>query len=97
VIEVTSFIERLGNERTFADCLKAKGLIVAGNKSDQATIYQLQAIGNFANRVYFDCTGTNLQICQQQGIEVVPTLFYNGLNYTGAKSREWISSLTGCA
>ena len=97
VIEVTSFIERLGNERTFADCLKAKGLIVVGQKSDPATIQQLLAIGNFANRVYFDCTGTNLQICQQQGIEVVPTLFFNGLNYTGAKSREWISSLTGCA
>lgn len=96
VIETTSFIEKLGKEKNFAECLKTKGLFVVGQKTDPSTIQQLLVIGNFASRIYFDCTGTNLQVCQQQGITVVPTIFYNGMNYTGIKNREWLTSLTAC-
>jgi hypothetical protein len=96
VIEVSSFIERLDSERGFADCLKAKGLVVAGQKSEPNTAQQLLVIGNFANRVYVDCSGTNLQACQQMGINEIPVIFYNNLNYTGVKSKEWLQSLTGC-
>jgi len=67
-----------------------------GQKTDPSTIQQLLVIGNFASRIYFDCTGTNLQVCQQQGITVVPTIFYNRMNYTGIKNREWLTSLTAC-
>jgi hypothetical protein len=96
VIEVSSFMERLDSERSFANCLKARGFVVVGQKSEPNTVQQLLTIGNFANRVYFECSGENLQACQQIGIQAIPTIFYNKMNYTGVKSREWIESLTGC-
>jgi hypothetical protein len=95
-IEISSFIDQLGKERGFADCLKAKGLVVVGQKSEPNTLQQLMIIGNFANKVFFECSGDNLQICQQSGIQAIPTIIYDRLNYTGVKNREWIASLTGC-
>lgn len=96
VIEVSSFMDKLDKEKNFADCLKARGLVVVGQKSEPNTLQQLMVIGNFANRVYFECSGDNLQICQQSGIQMIPTIIYNKMNYTGVKNKEWLQSLTGC-
>lgn len=96
VIEVSSFMERLSREKDFAECLKTKGFIVFGQKSEPNTLQQLLEIGNFANRVYVDCVGANLEACVQLGISEIPTIVYNQMNYTGVKTRAWVESLTGC-
>jgi len=96
VIDVADFNSRLVKERDFAECLKTKGLIVLGQKSEPNTLQQLLIIGNFANKVYVECSGANLQACQQLGIQMIPTIIYNKMNYTGVQTREWIESLTGC-
>ncbi|MCX6818173.1 MAG: hypothetical protein NTU57_04940 [Candidatus Aenigmarchaeota archaeon] len=96
VIEISSFMETLDKEKNFADCLKEKKFVLFGQKSEANTYQQLLVIGNFANKVYFDCTGTNLQACQQIGISTIPVIFYNGQNYTGVQTRASIESLTGC-
>lgn len=95
-IEVSGFMERLEREKSFAECLSGKGFLVLGQSSEPNTVQQLLVIGNFANKVYVDCTGANLQACQQIGIERIPTTLYQQQNYTGIKTREWIESLTGC-
>ena len=96
VVEVSSFMERLSKERDFADCLKARGFIVFGLKSQPETLQQRLVIGNFVNKVYVDCVGANLEACVQLGIQEVPTIVYDRMNYTGVKTREWVESLTGC-
>lgn len=96
VIEVSGFMDMLSKEKGFAECLGSKGFIVFGQKSEPSTLQQLLEIGNFANRVYVDCVGANLQACQQLGIQQIPTIVYNRMNYTGVKTRGWIESLTGC-
>ena len=96
VIEVSSFMERLSREKGFAECLKTKGFIVFGQKSEPNTLQQLLEIGNFANRIYVDCVGANLEACVQLGISEIPTIVYNQMNYTGMKTRAWVESLTGC-
>lgn len=96
VIEISGFMQRLDKEKSFAECLKVKGFVIAGQQSEPNTYQQLLIIGNFASKVYFDCTEANLQVCQQLGIQTIPTIFYNNMNYTGVKSREWVESLTGC-
>lgn len=96
VLEVSGFMERLSKERDFAECLRTKGFIVFGQKSQPETLQQLFEIGNFANRVYVDCIGANLEACLQLGIQEIPTIVYNQMNYTGVKTRGWIEGLTGC-
>jgi hypothetical protein len=96
VIEVSSFMERLEREKDFAGCLKTKGLLVFGQRSEPNTLQQLLLIGNFANNVYVDCVGANLQACQQLGIQEIPSIVYQDNIYTGVRSVEWIESLTGC-
>jgi hypothetical protein len=96
VIESAGFAERLTREKDFAECLFGKKLLVFGVSNEQNTAQQLLEIGNFATKIYVDCVGTNLQICQQVGIQTIPTIVYEGRNYTGPVTRNWISDLTGC-
>jgi hypothetical protein len=96
VMEVSVLTERLGKEKGFAECLKEKGMILFGQGSEPNTLQQLLIIGNFANRIYVDCVGANLQACQQLGIQEIPSIVYQNNVYTGVKSAEWIEGLTGC-
>jgi len=96
IMEISAFTERLGKEKKFAECLADKKFLVLGQKNEPNTFQQLLIIGNFANKVYVDCSGANLQACQQIGITEIPTILYNRMNYTGVKTLDWIESLTGC-
>jgi hypothetical protein len=96
IIEVSGFMERLDKEKNFSECLKAKNFLVLGQKSEPNTLQQLLIIGNYANKVYVDCVGANLQACQQIGVQEIPTILYNRMNYTGVRERAWIEALTGC-
>lgn len=96
VLEVSVLTERLEKEKGFAECLREKGMIVFGQRSEPNTLQQLLLIGNFANNIYVDCVGANLQACQQLGIQEIPSIVYQDKIYTGVKTVEWIGSLTGC-
>ncbi len=96
IMDVSETLVRLEREKDFAECLSSKGLIVFGQKSEPNTVQQLLTIGNYANKIYVDCTGANLQACQQLGIQQIPSIVYNNQIHTGVKSLEWIESLTGC-
>jgi len=96
VMDVSDTMKRLEREKDFAECLRAKGFLIFGQKNEPNTLQQLLAIGNYANKVYVDCVGANLQACQQLGIKTIPTIVYNRMNYTGVKTRQWIETLTGC-
>jgi hypothetical protein len=96
IMEISAFTETLGKEKEFAECLADKKFLVLGQKNEPNTFQQLLIIGNFANKVYVDCSGANLQACQQIGITEIPTILYNRMNYTGVKTLDWIESLTGC-
>jgi hypothetical protein len=95
-MEVSDIMAKLEREKDFAECLSSKGLLVFGQKSEPNTVQQLLEIGNFANKVYVDCVGANLEACVQLGIKEIPTIVYNQMNYTGLRQRAWIESLTGC-
>ena len=96
IMDVPETMTRLGKEKDFAECLSSKGLIIFGQKSEPNTLQQLLVIGNYANKIYVDCTEANLQACQQLGIKEIPSIVYNNQIYTGVKSLEWIESLSGC-
>ena len=96
IMDVPETMTRLGKEKDFAECLSSKGLIIFGQKSEPNTLQQLLVIGNYANKIYVDCTEANLQACQQLGIKEIPSIVYNNQIYTGVKSLEWVESLSGC-
>lgn len=95
-MEVSDIMARLEKENNFAECLRTKGFLVFGQKSEPNTAQQLLEIGNFANKIYVDCVGANLEACVQLGVQEIPTIVYNQMNYTGLRQRAWIESLTGC-
>lgn len=92
-----AFLEKLTKEKAFAECLADKRLLVFGQSGEVNTQTQLQILGSFARKVYVDCVGTNLQLCQQIGITQVPTTVYNNTPYIGVQPLQLYEQLTGCS
>ncbi|MBI2676322.1 MAG: hypothetical protein HYX24_07725 [Candidatus Aenigmarchaeota archaeon] len=86
----------LANQSAFADCLFNKQLRVFGLSSDQGTQAQLQALGAFSGRIYVDCGGQNLAICQQINITQVPVIFFNKNLVQGPQARGWFEQNVQC-
>ncbi len=95
IINMNSYKITLTNDKQFSQCLSDKKLFVFGAANDQASLLQLQVLGAFSGRVFFDCAA-NLEVCQQLGIQSVPTVIYNNQNYTGLYTLRFFENLTGC-
>jgi hypothetical protein len=85
----------LVNQSAFAQCLADKQIRVLGLSTDAATQTQMQLLGAFATRVYFDCGGQNAAICQQLNITKVPVIFYNNQLAQGPLDLSWFENI-GC-
>jgi hypothetical protein len=96
IINTENYKTNLESQKNFIECMKDKKLLIFGQSNEPNTIQQIQLLGNFAYKVYVDCLGANLQVCQQMGIEQIPTIIYEQKSYTGVKTIEWFESLTGC-
>jgi hypothetical protein len=96
VIRTDDYQVRLEKEKAFADCLKEKKLLVFGQSNEQNTVNQLMILGNYGYKVYVDCTGANLQACQQLGITQIPTIALESKVYTGVHDLAWFEQTTGC-
>ncbi len=86
----------LANQSAFADCLFRNQVRVFGLSSDQSTQAQLQALGAFSGRIYVDCGGQNLAICQQLNITQVPVIFFNKNLIQGPQARGWFEQNVKC-
>jgi len=81
----------------FAKCLTENGATIYVSKYCGHCEHQKEMFGEsfeYVNSV--ECT-ENQELCQQMGIEGVPTWIINGKSYTGVQSFETLSSLTGCS
>ncbi|MBI2578168.1 MAG: hypothetical protein HYW26_00500 [Candidatus Aenigmarchaeota archaeon] len=96
-VNTQAFLERITKEKSFAECLAGKQLLVFGQINEVNTQAQLQVLGSFYRKFYVDCTGANLQLCQQVGITQVPTTVYNNTPYIGVQALQLYEQLTGCA
>ncbi|MBI4018096.1 MAG: hypothetical protein HY368_00630 [Candidatus Aenigmarchaeota archaeon] len=95
-VNTQALLDRVTKEKAFAECLAEKQVLVFGQSSEVNTQTQLQVIGSFYRKVYVDCTGANLQVCQQVGITQVPTTVYNNTPYIGVQTLQLYEELTGC-
>lgn len=96
IINLEDYKKRLNNEKNFTNCLRDKGLVIVGQSTNLETMRQLNTLGAFSNRVYFDCVGDNLQKCIDIGITTIPTIIYSGQNFSGVKDLAFFEGLTGC-
>lgn len=96
IIVTEDYRVELERERTFADCLKEKGVLIFGQSTEPNTLSQLNVLGNYAYKVYVDCIGTNLEVCQQLGVTEVPTIVMGNSSVTGVHSLEWFEQISGC-
>ena len=85
----------LVNQSAFAQCLADKQVRILGLSTDAATQTQLQLLGAFSARIYFDCGGDNLAICQQLNVNQVPVIFYNNQLIQGPQNLDWFEGI-GC-
>ena len=86
----------LKNQSAFAQCLADKQLRIIGLSTDAQTQAQLQVLGAFSARLYFDCGGDNLAICQQLNISTVPVVFYNNQLVQGPQNLQWFEQNLDC-
>lgn len=87
----------LTNQSAFAQCLFDKNVRIFGLANDPATQAQLQALGAFSVRIYVDCAGANLAVCQQLNITQVPVIFSNNQLVQGPQNTQWFVQNTGCS
>lgn len=97
IINATGYTAQLGKERTFVECLASNGLGVAGVSTDANTVAQMQQLGNFGYKIYVECSGANLQVCQNAGITEVPVVIHNNTLYPGVRPVSFLQGLTGCS
>jgi hypothetical protein len=96
LLDAERYKTSLSNNKDFITCLSGKGLRVVGQSTNNYTLAQMQLLGSFGYRIYFDCVGDNIQTCQQLGIKTVPSVIYNQTLYEGIKPVEWFEQATGC-
>jgi hypothetical protein len=94
IAKTDEYKKSLQTDKEFVQCLSDKSLIVLG-ANDQASLLQLQVLGQFSSRIYFDCS-SNVEICQKIGVESVPSLFYDNVTYPGVQTLSFVEELTGC-
>ena len=88
--------ENSNNLDKFAKCLTDKGAILYASKYCVHCKNQKELFGDslkYINQV--ECT-ENQELCENKGIQGVPTWIIDGKSYVGVQSLETLSSVTGC-
>lgn len=96
LVNSESYLSFLNIEKNFAECLQTKGVRILGQTNDTATLQQLQALGNYAYKVYVSCDGANEAQCKQIGVTKYPTTVYNSTAYTELYTAAFYVQLTNC-
>jgi len=86
----------LTNQSSFANCLYNKNVRILGLSTDQGTQLQLQVLGAFSGKLYIDCGGQNLALCQQMNITNVPVIFVANQIVPGPQPESWFEQNLGC-
>ena len=87
----------VSNLDNFAKCLTENGATLYASQHCGACKSQKEMFGDSLKYIdHIECT-ENQQLCQENGIQFVPTWIINGASYTGVQSFEKLSSLTGCS
>jgi len=96
MVDLESYKTGLQTEKNFIDCLFDSGVRVVGLSNNTGSALQVQSLGNFGYKLYFDCGEENLQICQDIGVQTVPSVIYNNTIYEGLKEPQWFVDTVGC-
>jgi hypothetical protein len=96
MLQADQYKTALESNKNFITCLSDKGVRVVGLSSNNYTVLQMQVLGTFGYKIYFDCGGNNLQTCQQLGVKTIPSIVYNQTIYEGAQPIAWFEQLTNC-
>ncbi len=95
VEKLQDFTSRILRENNFSQCLASSNVVVFGSSTDVNTLQQLQALGTFSGRVFFDCS-KNLQTCINLNITNIPATAFQNQVYYGVQPVSLYTQLTGC-
>ena len=95
VERLDAYTSRILREDNFSQCLLSRGIVVFGSNTDVNTLQQLQALGSFSGRVFFDCS-RSLQTCINLNITSVPATAHENQVYYGIQPVSLYTQLTGC-
>jgi len=91
------FVKNDNDMDKFAKCLTEKGATLYASSYCGHCKNQKEMFGDslkYINQV--ECTEKQ-ELCQQMGIQGVPTWIIDGKSYVGVQSLETLSSITGCS
>jgi hypothetical protein len=95
LVSIEEYKDSLLRSKNFTQCLYDRGVTIVGLSSNNYTVMQVQLLGDFGSRLFFDCS-SNMEVCQQLNISVVPSIIYNNTVYEGLKTVGWFEETTGC-
>ena len=86
-----------GRYDAFAQCLTDNsdamyGTLWCSHCNDQKNLF-----GSSFSYVDFTDCDASVSVCTEHGIEAYPTWIINGVKYTGTKSLEELSAISGCS
>ncbi|UCD02656.1 MAG: hypothetical protein JSV63_02590 [Candidatus Aenigmatarchaeota archaeon] len=85
-----------GKYDEFAQCLTESGAAMYGTSWCSHCNDQKNMFGQSFSYIDFtDCDASDL--CREAGVRAYPTWIINGVHYTGSKSLQELSSLSGCS
>ena len=85
------------NYDDFAKCLTEKGVIMYGSEYCSHCSNQKEMFGDSFQYInYVECS-ENPELCTEMGILAIPTWYINGNLYTGEKTIQELSNLSGCS
>lgn len=96
LVNMKDQINTLQRQSDFAQCLFDKQVRVFGLSNDPITQAQLQLLGTFSGRVFFDCSA-NQQVCQQLNVTIAPSTLLNSQIVSGLQTLDWFEENTGCS
>ena len=95
IVSIEEYKNTLIMSKNFTQCLYDRGVTIVGLSSNNYTVMQVQVLGDFGSRLFFDCS-SNMEVCQQLNISVVPSIIYNNTLYEGLRTVDWFEQTTGC-
>jgi hypothetical protein len=86
-----------GRYDAFAQCLTDNGDRMYGTLWCSHCNDQKNRFGSSFSYVDFTDCDASVSACKEQGIQAYPTWIINGVKYTGTKSLEELSLISGCS
>ncbi|MFQ3275356.1 MAG: hypothetical protein ACI9LV_000856 [Candidatus Nanohaloarchaea archaeon] len=97
--DFNQFKQQVSAQAEFSECLQNRNVVMFGNRTQRATVAQIQTLGgiNQVSNIYADVNNEQiLQQAVQLGVSQTPAFYYNNSTAEGLQTIPQLEQFTGC-